>query len=623
MFSKKFTNNAKRAITLDLIAAVNHEGIVTRILASTVTAGVDDAERAEAMRMFTWAKTTFVGQPYVVFQAHNGIVPSPGLHVPHVMPGSPRLEDLNLSDEDREKIARTFGMPYEQIAEYFNVPYKSVRSNPRFYQTSGDVDFLKVDGMRFVVLDDIDPHAIAEAMLTAPGILDLLRVDLLDIEARTGKKEVNVELRVDTSNIIGDMEKMLEALNSPPKWARGGFTSSVDQRVYSKKYSEGPAFSINSYWQSRTEPTKFYRVIGMQECLGHWHIDMHCLQNGGTEDRVWMSTKQWADIFTAADRETALAPLSPQSSVGPYPYQLDAVDFLRPEKVRTEYPNPEKKLFRPELLEARDATAPVIAATQQVLDGVAFHGTEAPPKEGEQYQRIDSGRQWVVIDATRDDMETWIVTMEAQEHPEFGESYRIKSKFRSHAQWLAKWRPLDSEGNVKPVVFIDIENDDGAVVQEVREDMLTHNEGENAVRWIRVIGRELDRRVPGWRDYDPPGVLYDDCALIIRAIRTLFRGGVQVEAELLKSKDQVKAQLQMAEHHHKKMTGMERRVRHIEDLHRGVVADAARMFRDIHGRAALVEEMKGSKITSLNDAEPGVASNFVRRLRERSGELMP
>ena len=606
MFDKKFTNNAKRAITLDLIAAVNHEGIVTRILASTVTAGMDDAERAEAMRMFTWAKTTFVGQPYVVFQAHNGIVPLPKVNI----------ADFDFPENPYEQLARQFGVPYKSVRPN-NQPGKSEAPSAQFYAFSGDVDFLKDGGTRYAILEDIDPHAIAEAMLLAPGILDLLRVEMLDIEARTGKKEVNVELRVDTSGMTGTLDALIEAMQPMPKWAQGGFTSRVDDRVYTKKHNEGPAFSINSYWQSRTEPTKFYRVTGLQQCVGHWHVEMHCLQDGEPEDRVWESTRSWADLFTPVDRETALAPLSPQSSVGPHAVRRLRKSFLPPEAFDTSA----FALREPVRPSDAEPSSEVIAATQQVLDGVPFHGTEAPPKVGEQYQRVGSEHIYTVVDVQQGDFNTHTVTLDTHKG---GVYYgRNKHTFRDHAQWLAKWRPLDSEGNVKPVVYIDIENDDGAVMQEVREDMLTHNEGENAVRWIRVIGRELDRRVPGWRDYDPPGVLYDDCALIIRAIRTLFRGGVQVEAELLKSKDQVKAQLQMAEHHNKKMAGMERRVRHIEDLYRGVVADASRMFRDIHGRAALVEEMKGSKITSLNEAEPGTASNFIRRLRERSGELMP
>ena len=177
---------------------------------------------------------------------------------------------------------------------------------------------------------------------------------------------------------------------------------------------------------------------------------------------------------------------------------------------------------------------------------------------------------------------------------------------------------------MKPVTFVDIEAadddtfalnvdaDDKAVVAEVREDMLTHNEGENAVRWIRVIGRELDRRVPGWRDYDPPGVLYDDCALIIRAIRTLNRHMLNYQKLADELAEQNKAQLKMAEHHNKKMSQM---TTWLNEMTR----DASVSFKNAFGiekTKELLKEFGYANVLAIPEAD---RVSWVRKLREYAG----
>ncbi|MDU7867968.1 MAG: hypothetical protein E7J78_12615, partial [Pantoea sp.] len=150
MFSKKFTNKAAQPMEIEVIAAVNHEGIITRILASGGIAGSTDDQRAEAMRMFDWAKVTFVGQDITLLQSHNGVVPPNG---------------VNITDFDFDSD------PYACMAEVFGVPYKSVREQ-RMPEALGAA--FTLDNMRFVVLDDINPDAIAEALLTTPGALDAI-----------------------------------------------------------------------------------------------------------------------------------------------------------------------------------------------------------------------------------------------------------------------------------------------------------------------------------------------------------------------------------------------------------------------------------------------------------------
>lgn len=595
MFSKKFTNKAAQPMEIEVIAAVNHEGIITRILASGGIAGSTDDQRAEAMRMFDWAKVTFVGQDITLLQSHNGVVPPNG---------------VNITDFDFDSD------PYARMAEFFNVPFKSIRetampkilgaafrpSRANFYRASGNVDFLKLDGARFVVLDDTNPEAIAEALLTTPGALDAILAGMHE-EALTGKpQEVNIELRVDTDGATETLDALIKGLRSPPKWAEGIQPKGVNSLVYSKNYDVP---KIDTYWQSRIEPTKFYRVHDVHPCIGHYHLELHCLQDGSYDSQAWANASQWADLFTQVDRDTAHAPLSPQSSVGPHAYQLDAQAFLRSERASGVEPSSE-----------------VVAATQRVLDGVEFTGTELPPKAGEQYQRVDSDTIYTVIDVQKADMDTYVVTMDAHKNGVF--FGRQKHPYRNHAQWLAHWRPLDSKGEVKPVTFVDIEAadddtfalnvdaDDKAVVAEVREDMLTHNEGENAVRWIRVIGRELDRRVPGWRDYDPPGVLYDDCALIIRAIRTLNRHMLNYQKLADELAEQNKAQLKMAEHHNKKMSQM---TTWLNEMTR----DASVSFKNAFGiekTKELLKEFGYANVLAIPEAD---RVSWVRKLREYAG----
>lgn len=578
MHTKHFRNKALRAMSFPLVALYGSDNIITSVRPwKNQLVGMNDDQRAEVDRMVTWANTTFVGQTTEFFDAHNGIVPSNG---------------VNITDFDFDSD------PYARMAEVFGVPYKSVREQ-RMPEALGAA--FTLDNMRFVVLDDINPDAIAEALLTTPGALDAILSGMHE-EALTGKQqEVNIELRVDTSGMTGTLDALVKAIRMPPKWAQDGFTSRVDDRVYSKKHNEGPAFSINSYWQSRTEPTKFYRVTGLQQCVGHWHVEMHCLQDGEPEDRVWESTRSWADLFTPVDRETALAPLSPQSSVGPHARPVGRLSFPNLLKLDTE-------AFLREPVRPTDVepSSEVVAATQRVLDGVEFTGKELPPQVGEQYQRVDGKQVWTVIDVALEDFGHHKITMES------GEDGRVKVEYRNHAQWLAKWRPVDSNGEVKPVVFIDLETNDGAAVQEVREDLLTHNEGENAVRWIRIIGRELDRRVPGWRDYDPPGVLYDDCALILRAIRTLNRHMLNYRKLADELAEQNKAQLKMAEHHNKKMSQM---TTWLNEMTR----DASVSFKNTFGiekTKELLKEFGYANVLAIPEAD---RVSWVRKLREYAG----
>lgn len=586
MFSKKFTNNAAQPMEIEIIAAVNHEGIITRILASGGIAGSTDDQRAEAMRMFSWAKATFVGQDIVMLQSHNGIVPSP-VHVPHLMPGSPRLEDLAFGSD-----------AYARMAEFFNVPFKSIRetampeilgaafrpSRASFYHASGDADF-RIDGVRFVVLDDINPEAIAEALLTTPGALDAILSGMKEEELTGKPQEVNIELRVNTDGATETLDALVKAMRSPPKWAEGIKPAKPNGGRYTGKLNPDQLPVVGSYWQSRTEPTKFYKVTDAQACIGHSHIEMHCLQNGEPEDRVWISNAQWADIFTKVDRVTAHAPLSPQSSVGPHAMKLDTEAFLRESEPSSE----------------------VVAATQRVLDGVEFTGNEVPPKAGEQYQRVDSDKIYTVVDVQKTDMDAYTVTMDAHKNGVF--FGRQKHPYRNHAQWLAHWRPLDSKGEVKPVTFVDIE-DDKEVAAEVRE-LIKHEDG-TALRWIGVIGRELDRRVPGWRDYDPPGVLYDDCALILRAIRTLNRHMLNYQTLGKELSERTNGLVADAQRDQKRLTEL---TTWINEMTR----DASVAFKNTFGIEKTKELLKEFGYANVMSIPLSDRVSWVRKLREYAG----
>lgn len=574
MFDKEFTNNATQPMKIKVIAAVNHEGIVTRILAS---GGLHErlAERhAESLRMFAWVKATFVGQDIVMLQSHNGVVPPEGLN---------------------------------------------------FVQASGSADFLRDNDRRYVILEDIDPRAVAEAMLTAPGILDLLLPQ--------PQTKIDLDFTIDTSGAQRDIAKLVDTLMNP-KWAFDVPHRKVDPRVYTKDYGtsiEGP--TPGTYWQSRTEPTHFFKLTSAVACIGHWHVEMHRLLDGEPDDRVWVSEKQWSDLFVQVDRATALAPLSPQSSVGPnavavpIPRSLIAridklgetvskakklTDFARPVG-RIVFPNLRDAVHEREQKEVEqfvaevEAPKEVVNATQQVLDGVQFTGTEAPPIIGEKYQRVDSGNVFTVIGVTQEDMGAYTVTMEAENH-----HVKYKYTFRSHAQWLAKWRPADSEGNVKPVVFIDIENESAGLAREVRETLLP----EHANRMLQQIAKELHKRVPGWDRQPHDGVILDDGDLIVRAIRTLFRGGVEVENELIAWKTALQGVEELAE---KRLSNVEKRdVWSLE-----VVRDASGIFKSIYGITKLKELLQEFGYQNILQVPVADRPSWVRKLREYASANMP
>lgn len=613
MYDKRFSNIAEQPLQTTLVAITDDFGLVSAVRHYRgYHIGLNDEALAEAERMRLWAQNTFVGQNAPFFLAHNGVVPSPR----------------------QENVPPT--LDFETFASQAQ-PGKS-----------------EALGRRYVVLNGVqglDVHKIAEAMLTAPGILDLLK-NVESIEKSVRPPTVNVDFTVDTSNIdTSKFDSLVANLRTRAAWLGEVPLRSVDERIYTKDYSnagEGPI--PGTYWQSRTEPTRFFKMTSATHCLGHWHVEMHCLQDGEPEDRVWIDDKQWRDIFAQVDRTTAHAPLSPQSSVGPHTninmkmpigrlvfpdllkrQQEKEVERVEPLAEKDSHGNP---LFRPDMFDARDAAQPVVAATQQVLDGVPFNGTEKPPAEGEQYQRVDSGRQWTVVSVVPGDFGVHVVTMEAQEDPEFGESYRAKTKFRSHAQWLAKWRPLDSEGRVKPVEFVDLEDfvdaalDTDAMAMydaqahaDVREMMLT--EGDNAVRWIRAIGRELDRRVPNWREETTGHVLYDDCNFIVRAIRTLNRRATEAEQALAESQKQVKAQLQMAEHHNKEKGKFTVKIEQRDAWTLEAAVAATKLFKNIYGLAKtkqLLQEFGAANLPSIPAAD---LPSWVRKLREYAGDNIP
>ena len=599
MHTKHFRNKALRAMSFPLVALYGSDNIITSVRPwKNQLVGMNDDQRAEVDRMVTWANTTFVGQTTEFFDAHNGIVPSP----------QASIADFDFSSDPYARMAEVFGVPYKSVRETTMPKTLGTASRPsgaNFYHTSGDADF-RIDGVRFVVLDDLNPEAIAEALLATPGALDAILSGMHE-EALTGKpQEVNIELRVDTDGATETLDALVKAIRMPPKWAEG-----IPVRGKPWPYGQAlnaviqPPPEAGSYWQSRTEPTKFYKITDVQPCIGHWHIEMHCLQNGEPEDRVWISNAQWADIFAPVDRVTAHAPLSPQSSVGPHALKLDTEAFLRaPDRASDVEPSSE-----------------VVAATQRVLDGVEFTGTEAPPKEGEQYQRVNGDDVFTVKSVVQEDFGLHKVLLENADG-----SMRVKVAYRNHAQWLSHWRPVDSNGEVKPVVFVDIEidgvriphlfpgtklnlqNDDKEVIAEVREGMIE----ENAERWIRIIGRELDRRVPGWRDYDPPGVLYDDCALILRAIRTLNRHMLNYQKLADELAEQNKAQLKMAEHHNKKMSQM---TTWLNEMTR----DASVSFKNTFGiekTKELLKEFGYANVLAIPEAD---RVSWVRKLREYAG----
>ena len=160
------------------------------------------------------------------------------------------------------------------------------------------------------------------------------------------------------------------------------------------------------------------------------------------------------------------------------------------------------------------------------IENVPFDGSEQPPAAGERYFSVISGGTYTVIDARRkQDSTDYYVTMERD-----GDGHRTKFTYRDHATWLATWRPADDEGNARKTVEVELRLDTKDASEALRsvgeqahaaaEAMMDFREA-NAERQLNVIYRELDRKVPGWRNMGAHYENIDEVGLALRAIRSI------------------------------------------------------------------------------------------------------
>lgn len=579
--TKQFTNNAPQPIFVAVTAHVDDRGSVTSVYTAGSTAGFDEIQRAEQRRMFKWIRATFVGQTERFFNAHNGIVPH---------------EEIPLPD-----------------------------AAGRFFNTSGSVSPLHFDQRE-------------------------RRFSLADVDAE------EVENRV-----YAAIAAMLGLSDEPPE-------------VGHDEFDDVP--NVGTYWQDRERPVRFFFLLSKHECEGHTHMRMLRVDHarGGEYDFVFVDSDAWDKQFKRVAQVDVPGNIVTGRTVvlmdrGECKVSFDGLDVtpardLTDDQINTvvaehgerysglreflEEQRPQRRIEFPAALgepyvpskggilldDEPDAYAKVAADygsvqyrsalgepynptvdgvpkyMQQFLDALDFTGNEVPPAVGERYFSWISGSTYKVVDVSRKLRQTdHYVTME-REH----DGHRAKYTFRDHAHWLAVWRPVDDEGSARPVEMVD--------VPTTTLDLTGPTSAESdAERRLSVIYRELDRKVPGWREAgDGDWVFLDDTALALRAIRTLSKHmrnyrqlGEQLGRELASAQEHTGEQLKAINTTNKRHSAQ---MRDATDRMREMAVVFAEMFAELFGREALKEQIVAMNATSVANLPHDQLVPFLKRCRD-------
>lgn len=255
---------------------------------------------------------------------------------------------------------------------------------------------------------------------------------------------------------------------------------------------------------------------------------------------------------------------------------------------------------------------------QQFLDALDFNGNEVPPAVGERYFSWISSSVYRVVDASRKlHREDYYVTME-REH----DGHRAKFTFRDHATWLAVWRPVDPEGNARPVEMVDVPT---TTIDLTRGESYAipacdESRESNAERQLNVIYRELDRKVPGWREAgDGDHVFLDDVALALRAIRSLSKHMNNYRAvadtlgkELRAAQEHAGEQLKAINTTNKRHSAQ---MRESTDLVREMLRAFCRSFDERFGREAFKQQLVAFNATSIQNIPFDQIVPFMERCR--------
>ena len=325
---------------------------------------------------------------------------------------------------------------------------------------------------------DFSPDAIAEAMKGTPSLIErIMRRDFSKGSTQTTKGAA-----------------------SDRKEARAVTVGHPDYEFAPK---------VGTYWQDRNRPARFFMVVSTHECEGHSHVRMLRVDNGRGGEYEWMFTtaSAWNDLF--APTTAGAVPGSPYAQMAA---ELHDVSFKPARERRVGMP--------PELGMGYGL---IESLFRDFIENVPFDGSEQPPAAGERYFSVISGGTYTVIDARRkQDSTDYYVTMERD-----GDGHRTKFTYRNHAEWLTVWRPVDDEGNPRKVVEVEADCDKTAEHCKQRFDNVQNFVGvpfepeTDAERHLRIIYRELDRKVPGWRNMGAHYENIDEVGLALRAIRSI------------------------------------------------------------------------------------------------------
>ena len=329
---------------------------------------------------------------------------------------------------------------------------------------------------------DFSPDAIAEAMKGTPSLIErIMRRDFSKGSTQTTKGAA-----------------------SDRKEARAVTVGHPDYEFAPK---------VGTYWQDRNRTARFFTVTATHECDGHSHVRMLRVDNqrGGEYEWAFTTPSEWNEMFapTTSDKVPGLTP---------YSAQRVSLDALQPVQYALAPEDAEKLLH-----DFHEAHPEIGDFFRQFLDNVPFSGSEQPPQPGERYYSYISNKTYTVVDARRKlHSQDYYITMDRDE-----DGHRTKFTYRNHAEWLTVWRPVDDEGNPRKVVEVEADCDKTAEHCKQRFDNVQNFVGvpfepeTDAERHLRIIYRELDRKVPGWRNMGAHYENIDEVGLALRAIRSI------------------------------------------------------------------------------------------------------
>jgi hypothetical protein len=413
---------------------------------------------------------------------------------------------------------------------------------------------------------DFSPEAIADAMKGTPGLIErIMRRDFSKGSTQT------------TTGAASDRKEARAVTVGHPN------------------YEFAP--KVGTYWQDRSRTVRFFVVVSTHECDGHSHVRMLRVDNqrGGEYEWAFTTPSAWNEMFapTTADKVPGLTPYAQMAA------ELYDVSFKPARERRVAMP--------PELGMGYGL---IESLFRDFIENVPFDGSEQPPAAGERYFSVISGSTYTVVDVRRKlYSEDYYVTMERD-----GDKHRAKFTYRDHATWLATWRPADDEGNARKTVEVELRLDTKDASEALRsvgeqahaaaEVMMDFREA-NAERQLNVIYRELDRKVPGWRNMGAHYENIDDVGLALRAIRSINKHMLNYQqiantatAEVSKLSDKNRELSSLLGVRTREVDALKQerggawdaaRVRREQDTMRELLRHYALLFARHHGKAKLKE----------------------------------